>query len=486
MSNSAHANQIEIEYPGILHKLNPALYSKRHKIAWGGRGSGKSQTFATWAALVAMQGRKVLCAREFQNSTADSVYSLIIEMIYRYKLNGFDIQATEINHVSGGEIKFKGLARNPHSIKSMHGFNVVWVEEAQIISELSLELLLPTIRESKSEIWMTANPQSSEDAFSRRFVTPFERDMNAGIYEDDDYTVVKINYSDNKWFPIELDNQRVRDFDTMPRALYDHVWLGSHNDSVENSLIDAQWFDACIDAHIKLGFQPLGARVASHDPSDEGGDTKGFAMRHGSVFLDVQEMTTGTVNEGADWALGLAIQEDCDVFTWDCDGLGISLTRQVSDSFKGHNRRILQFRGSESPDRADAIFEPSKSTPMMGQKPTKDCVKNKRAQYYYALRERCYKTWRAVEHNEYCDPDDLISFSSDIPALQKLRSEVCRMPVKPNSSGKFELYTKQAMLAKYQIKSPNLADSVMMCLRLPSVQQQQTIRPSAIKTIGRR
>ncbi len=478
---------IEIRYPSKLKALAPGK-SKRFKLAVGGRGSGKSQTFATWVALLAMQNKKILCAREFQNSTEDSVYSLIIKMIEQYGLSGFEVQATELRHISGGIIKFRGLARNPHSIKSLDGFNVVWVEEAQAISELSLELLLPTIRESDSELWFTANPQASEDAFSRRFVTPYESVLMAnGIYEDDLHTIVRINFDDNKWFPKELEQQRQRDYETMPRSLYDHVWLGCHNDNVENALIDAAHFDACIDAHKKLGFKPVGARVSAHDPSDQGGDSKGFAFRHGSVFLDVQEMTTGTVNEGCDWATGLAIQHDSDVFIFDCDGMGVALVRQVDQAFSGHNRRIIQFRGSESPDNPDAIAEPSQSTPMAGQRSNADVFRNKRAMYYYQLRERCYKTWRAVEHGEYHNPDDLISFSSEIKCLQKLRSEVCRMPVKPNASGLFELYTKETMKTKFQIASPNLADSVMMCLRLPPLLNNAAVqRPRAIKAHGRR
>ena len=475
----------------VNEKLTPFLTNKKPiKSAVGGRGSGKSIGLSDMA-IAKMERERIdlYCLREFQESIQDSVHRTLDKSINdRLKLSGWQVQENKIISPHGNRTTYKGAARNPNSIQGAENYLLSMFSEAHTASEVSIDKLLPTIlRKPGAQCWFDANPQSSEDPFSKRFITPYYDQLRTtGVYEDDLHYIVFLNWRDNPWWNDEQEKLRQWDYENLPRAKYNWIWEGEFNDSVENALIQAEWFDACIDAHTKLGFPPLGARVASHDPSDEGGDSKGFAMRHGSVFLDVQEMTTGTVNEGADWALGLAIQKDCDVFTWDCDGLGISLTRQVESAFKGHTRRVLQFRGSESPDRADAIFEPSKSTPMMGQKPTKDCVKNKRAQYYYALRERCYKTWRAVEHNEYCDPDDLISFSSDIPALQKLRSEVCRMPVKPNSSGKFELYTKQAMLAKYQIKSPNLADSVMMCLRLPAIQQQQTTRPMAIKPMGRR
>jgi len=476
---------LKIQIPKKLERL---CHPKRYKVIVGGRGGGKSESVSQLLiSMVDDAGLKILCLREFQSSLDDSVKSLIEHHIERMGLDEFTILRSHIEHENGGEFKFMGISRNPQSVKSSHGFNVAWCEESQFLSEESLKMLTPTIREKGSELWFTGNPQSSEDPFSKRFILPFQDALfGNGFYEDDDHLIIMLNHSDNPWFPEELERERLWDFKNLPRATYDWVWEAAFNDSVPGSLIQAEWFDSCIDSHLKLGFKPIGARVASHDPSDQGGDSKGYAFRHGSVFLDVQEMTTGTVNEGADWATGLAIQMDADAFIWDADGLGISLTRQVEQAFKGHTRRVIQFRGSESPDNPESIFEPSLSTPIAGQRMTKDTVRNKRAQYYYQLRERCYKTWRAVEHGEYHNPDDLISFSSDIKCLQKLRSEVCRMPVKPNANGLFELYTKDAMKSKFNIKSPNLADSVMMCLRLPAVAMQQVRRPQAIKPIRSR
>ena len=85
------------------------------------------------------------------------------------------------------------------------------------------------------------------------------------------------------------------------------------------------------------------------------------------------------------------------------------------------------------------------------------------------------------------EPDKLISFSSDIKALSTLRSELCRMPVKPNGNGLFELYTKEQMKQKFKFKSPNLADSVMMSGRAPQVSMIATSnRPRPVKAMGRR
>jgi phage terminase large subunit len=254
------------------------------------------------------------------------------------------------------------------------------------------------------------------------------------------------------------------------------------NDSVENSIILAEWFDACIDAHKKLGFQPEGVRMAAHDPSDVGNDSKGYVLRHGSVVLDIQEKADGNVNEGAHWATGLAINANVDAYTWDCDGMGVALNEHTSKAFEGKHAIITMFKGSESPDLPDAVCAAADKASVLQQKTNKETFRNKRAQYYFNLRDRVYRTYLAVERGEYQDPDKLISFSSEIKLLSKLRAELCRIPIKPNGNGKFELYTKEEMKSKFNIKSPNLADSLMMAFRFINTSSQAQVRmPSPIR-----
>jgi phage terminase large subunit len=369
----------------------------------------------------------------------------------------------------------------------MDGFNDFWNEESQTISEDSLKLLTPTMRSEGGRMIFTANPGSSEDPFSKRFIVPFQKELDSkGIYEDDLHLVIQINWRDNPWFPPELEQERQFDLANLPRALSDHIWEGAFNDSIENSLVMAEWFDACVDAHKKLGFQPMGAKIAAHDPSDKGPDSKGFAMRHGSVVTMIEEKTTGDVNEGCDWGTGLAIKAGANSFTWDCDGLGVSLARQIDSSFAGLGATVSMFKGSESPDNPDTIYEPCANSGIRNQSMVKDVVVNKRAQYYLALRDRIYRTYLAVEKGQYHNPDDLISFDSSCTGISQLRSELCRMPVKDNGSGRFELYTKAVMKSKFKLASPNLADSVMMTMRFTKPNQTYIKRPPPIKPMGRR
>jgi phage terminase large subunit len=181
-------------------------------------------THNSWSIATALiaksfeQKRLILCAREFQNSIADSVHRLLSNRIteldlYRY----FDIQRnTIICTLTGSEFIFKGLHHNFAEIKSTEGIDLVWLEEAQSMSEDSWRELIPTIRKKGSEIWVSYNPCNDEDPTHQRFVVKPRRG-NA--------LVVKVNWDENPWFPAELEEERQWDLANDPDA-YDWVWCG--------------------------------------------------------------------------------------------------------------------------------------------------------------------------------------------------------------------------------------------------------------------
>ena len=130
----------------------------RFIIIVGGRGSGKSQSLAAIESMrLNDMGVKLACFREFQNSLEDSVYSLLYNQINSAGYEGFKKTNTSIRSNAGGEAKFRGLARNPDSVKSMDGFKDFWVEEAQATSENSPKWLTPTMREEGGRIIFTSN-----------------------------------------------------------------------------------------------------------------------------------------------------------------------------------------------------------------------------------------------------------------------------------------------------------------------------------------
>ncbi len=464
----------------IPKKLKPFLKPKKIKVAYGGRGSGKSMTVADILLFKVMtEGARVGCMREMMNSIDDSVHALLCDEIERLNLPGFTIFNNSIVHESGGEIKYKGLARNPESVKSMHGFNIFWVEEAGTLSKRSIDLLIPTLRAEGSELWFTFNPGASSDPICQEFLKPFEKDMIDGNYEDNLHLIVKANYTDNPFFPPNLEELRAKQYDTKSRAEYDHIWLGAYADEVQDAIIKAEWFDSAIDAHkhekFKQAFKPSGARIAAHDPSDSGNDSKGFALRHGSIIRLVKERNHGEIDEGCDWATELALKNNADWFLWDGDGMGTGLKRQIANSLDGTRTKYAMFRGSLSgkgQDNAERIYMRE-----FGDKATHktyaETFKNNRAQYYVELADRFYNTYRCVVNGDYIDPDEMISLDSDgIDNMALLRSELCRIPRKPNPNGLEQIMNKQEM-KKLDIASPNMADSIMMTLFKPPVKKKR-------------
>ena len=434
--------------------FRPLLESdKRFRIAIGGRGSGKSVTVATMCILEAMQGKRVLCCREFQNSIQESVHSLVANQIAELKLPGFEVIRDRIRHESGGEFIFRGLSRNIESVKSLFGVNVVWLEESQTLSEESLRVLTPTIREAGSYFLMCANPRSSADPFTETFLKGREGILRSeGEFQDDLHTIVRVNYDNNPYFPPELELERKRDQKTLSTALYEHVWNGEYLDTVDNSLITSDWFDAALEIGDRIKYRDSGARVCGHDISDMGADAKAVVVRHGARVLDMGLKHDGTASDGLDWAVDFLDRHHCDSFVYDQDGVGLGLAREVERSLGNRNITITGFRGGESPENPDAYFD--------GHRKNRDAFFNRRAQAYWGLRERFWKTYQAAD-GEYVDPDELIFIDREHPLISQLRSELCRIPLKPHQGGKIQLMPKSEMKKPpLSLPSPDLADAM--------------------------
>ena len=467
----------------IPEKLQPLLKPKKFKVIYGGRGSGKSMTVADLLLMKCQtEGSKASGMREMMNSIDDSVHALFEEEIQRLGLSGFSVGRNHIEIDSGGLISYKGLARNPESVKSMHGFKYFWVEEAATLSKRSLDLLIPTLRKEDAELWLTFNPESSADPVYQEFIKPFEHELSKnGYYEDDLHMIIKTNYCDNPFFPENLELLRLKHKETKSRAEYNHIWLGETNDSVENSIIKVEWFEAALNAHklphLEKAFEPKGAIVAAHDPSDTGNDAKGYALRHGSIIKRIECKDTGEIDEGCDWATGKAIQDGADWFVWDGDGCGTGLKRQVSDAFKGKRVDYHMFKGSLSgagQDNADFVWQEIDEKDD-NQKTYSETFLNNRSQYYMQLAQKFYNTYRCVIKGEYVDPADMISLDTDgIEDIDRLKAEVCRIPRKPNNRGLYQIMSKNDMKT-LKIQSPNMADALMMSLYIPQVNEWEEL-----------
>lgn len=461
----------------INEKLRPLLTNKKPiAVIVGGRGSGKSIGIGDILTMrMRTEGADIYCLREYQDSIADSVHRVICDSVNkRLCLDGFSITENRVtDKLTGAITTYRGAARNPDSIQSAQGFKYSWFEEAHRASQTSLDKLIPTIlRNPGAQCIFTANPQSANDPFSQRFIVPYKKQLDQhGYYEDDIHQIIVVNWRDNPWWGAEQEAIRQWDYENLSRAKYDWIWEGAFNDEVEGSIIKLEWFDAAIDAHkldrLKSAFEPAGAIIAAHDPSDTGNDAKGYCLRHGSIIKRVLARSSGEIDEGCDWALSNAIRDNADWFLWDGDGMGTGLKRQVSDALSGKKMQHHIFKGSlsgsaqDNADRIYAIDSTGKQTKY------RDSFKNNRAQYYYAMRDRFYNTYRCVVRGEYVDPDEMISIDSDgVDNMDQLRSEICRIPEKPHHGGLYQIMSKDEM-KKQGIASPNMADSVMMSLWSP-------------------
>lgn len=190
----------------------------RYKGFYGGRGSMKSVSIAKCLITLAHHKKLlILCAREFQNSIADSVHRELRQQIEAMGLDQwFLIEKTRIvSKITGSEFIFKGLHYSIGEIKSMTGVSICWVEEAQSMSKESLLTLDPTLRTLGSEIWFSFNPDSERDPIYEFLVT--NKPSNAYVQE--------VSWNDNPWFPEVLEAQRQRMLMTDPEN-YDWVWEG--------------------------------------------------------------------------------------------------------------------------------------------------------------------------------------------------------------------------------------------------------------------
>lgn len=232
-------SELNIDLP---EKLSFLFEPHRYKVAYGGRGSGKS-----WGAAISLlaQGAqkplRILCAREFQNSISDSVHALLADQIKKLGLDGFyEVQNTAIYGKNGTEFLFAGLKHNVTKIKSFEGVDICWVEEAQTTSKSSWDVLIPTIRKNGSEIWITFNPELDTDETYKRFV----------INPPSNAKVVKVNWSDNPWFPDvlreEMEDLKARDIDA-----YLNVWEGNTRQVLDGAVYANELRKAQEESRIK-------------------------------------------------------------------------------------------------------------------------------------------------------------------------------------------------------------------------------------------
>lgn len=201
--------------------------------SYGGRGSGKTRSFAKMTAVRAYMwaeaGREgiILCGRQFMNSLDDSSLAEIKAAIKSEPwLDAYFEIGEKFVRTKNGKVRyvFAGLDQNIDSIKSKAKILICWVDEAEPVSEDAWKTLIPTLREEDSELWVTWNPKRKGSATDLRFRQT----------KDPRTKVAELNWRDNPKFPALLNRVRTKDIEERPDT-YDHVWEGDYETLVEGA-----------------------------------------------------------------------------------------------------------------------------------------------------------------------------------------------------------------------------------------------------------
>lgn len=239
--------EVEIQTPRVfLPLLQPNL---RYLGAHGGRGSGKSHFFAELAIERALcEPFHLVCVREVQKTLDQSVKKLLESKIEQFGVGHlFDVQQSKIIGPNNSLFIFQGMQdHTADSIKSLEGFDAAWIEEAQSLSQRSLDLLRPTIRKPGSQIWASWNPRAETDPIDA---------LLRGEKAPPGTAVIEVNWRDNPLFPDvlkqEMEYDRSRDPDK-----YAHVWEGKYLQRSDSKVFknwSIQEFETPSDAVLRYG-----------------------------------------------------------------------------------------------------------------------------------------------------------------------------------------------------------------------------------------
>lgn len=281
--------------------FEPLLSRARYKGAWGGRGSGKSHFFAELLVDDSMRlpGLRSVCIREVQKTLKESAKRLIEDKIIALGVGDrFRVYDDRIETPGSGVITFQGMQdHNAETIKSLEGFGRAWIEEAQTLSERSLTLLRPTIRQESSEIWASWNPRRKVDA-----IDDFLR-----IDPPANSAVVQANWRDNPWFPDVLRAERDEDLRKRPDQC-DHIWEGAYVKVFQGAYFASQLLDARREGRIgRVTADPLLRKRAVWDIGGSGRDADANAIW--IAQFSKREILLLDYIEGQGQTLGYYVQE---------------------------------------------------------------------------------------------------------------------------------------------------------------------------------
>lgn len=452
-----------------LFKLNPALRpfwqaQARYKALYGGRASSKSHDAAGFSIfLTRIMKLKIMCARQFQNRIDESVYTLIKNKIeeggltdeYAFTKNSI------IHRKTGSEYLFYGIARNINEIKSTEGVDILWLEEAQYLTEEQWNIIEPTIRKEGSQIWLIWNPDELLDFIYQRFV----------VNPPPDCVSRHINWNENG-FLSETMLKIIHNAYIEDKKKAEHIYGGIPKTGGDKSVINLEFILASIDAHKKVPDWPTdGKRRIGFDVADDGDDKNATTEVRGNIIWEVDEWEglEDQLLKSCTKVFNKAKDTNAEV-TYDSIGVGAhvgSKFKEINDE-GGHSFKLSY----DAFNAGGKVRDPEKTYMKLPHVniTNQEHFSNIKAQEWDAVATMFRKTYEVITQGAKHPTDELISINSEtIPP--KLLNQMCQELAAPRKDvdglGKFKVESKKDMKEKRGIKSPNIADSVIMAVRKP-------------------
>ena len=424
------------------------LYTRgkyRYKVPYGGRGSSKTWSVANALIVLAHQENlRVVCCREHQNSIQESAKKELEVQIERMGLGAwFNIRDHYISHVNGSYFFFRGLSTvQEDAIKGWADVDIVWVDEAEVMSKTSWEKLRNTIRKARSEIWITFNPRYRIDPVWDTFVR----------HKQDNAWVVKVNYHDNPWFPDSLEAERLackRDF---PER-YAHIWLGEPDDEGEERLVLPYALTRqCVEAWSMYRSSPdpqLGVVHAGLDIADTGSNKNSLSLRRGPALYRIDRWAGVTLGNTARRANQTCVDQGVTRMYFDAGGPGAGVRSYLKEMESGLTYRVepVNFGGEV---KAGQVRYAKGQT-------NKQFFSKRNAQLGWSLRLRANHTKRLVE-GEKIAHDKCLFINPDIPDLEDILAQMTQPQWDEDTAGRMRIHK----IPEKGLESPDSYDSTIL------------------------
>ncbi len=436
-------------------------------VDYGGRGGGKTKDKVKSIVLEAsIRPVRVLVGRELQNSIEESVKAEIETTIVEMDLQDFfRITKTEIVGLNGSKFIFKGIKNNINNLKSIADVDIVLIEEAENVTKLSWEKLLPSIRpiSGRPIVVIIFNPANElDDTYQRWIVNTPPRTL-----------LTEVNYIDNKYFPKFLDELRVHQSKSLPKKEYEHIWLGKPRGSEGDIIIDLDWIKAARFASKHSEWVNVGEKKVGYDPAGQGRDFNSAAFIDGNRLVEIDEwVKSSDLRQATNRAMAMTRKHKASKFYYDeCGGFGDGVAVFVDDNMKGLNFdeggvkipyyscKIHPFNAGENVINPDEIIKGT-------DKNWGEMYSNAKAQAHAITAQKLYNTYRFIVLGERdTDFGDMLSLDveSDEQFNKLAREMSSPLWVRSATNSKKKVESKKDMEKRTGQPSPNMSDSVIMC-----------------------